>query len=82
MNLSAAEQTVMDRFAQKTHIAGGPRAGYVLRKQAVGSEQEPDFDLDGGIAALVDKGLLATSEGGEWVYLTPEGAAQLAGTAS
>jgi len=73
MDLSAAEQIVMDRFREKTHIAGGPRAGYVLRREAVAYAQEPGFDLDAALATLVEQGLLASSEGGEWIYLTESG---------
>ena len=77
MDLSVAEQTVMDRFQEKTRIAGGPKAGYVLRRAAVGYGQEPDFDLDTALAALVDREFLTSSEGGEWIYLTQEGADSL-----
>ena len=76
MDLSAAEQTVMERFALKTHIAGGAKAGYVLRRQALASGAESE--VDDGIASLVGRGLLAVGESGDFVYLTEAGAEALA----
>jgi len=75
MDLTDAEQTVMQRFAHKTHIAGGAKAGYVLRRQTILSGAETE--VEGGIAALVERGLLTVSDGGEFVYLTEDGAAAL-----
>ena len=77
MDLSVAEQIVMDRFQQKTRIAGGPKAGYVLRRAAVVYGQESDFDLDAALTGLMDRELLTSSEGGEWIYLTQSGAESL-----
>ncbi len=77
MDLTDAEQTVMERFADKTHIAGGAKAGYVLRRQAIASGLESD--VDSGIASLVERGLLTEAESGEYVYLTEAGVEALAG---
>lgn len=71
MDLTASEQSVMQRFAHKTHIAGGAKAGYVLRRQAIVADAETE--VDGGIAALVERGLLTVGESGEFVYLTEAG---------
>ena len=81
MDLTATEQTVMERFAYKTHIAGGAKAGYVLRRQAIAAAAETGAvaEVDSAIAALVGRGLLITSEGGEFVYLTEAGVESLAG---
>lgn len=73
MDLSTDELAVLRRFSEKTHLAGGPRLGYVLRKRAVGAGQDPDFDTDGTLAGLVEKGLLASSESGDFVFLTEQG---------
>ena len=77
MDLSATERALMDRFAQKTQIAGGASKGYVLRRQALAYERGADFDLEGGLAKLVERGLLTTSESGDFVYLTEQGADSL-----
>ena len=79
MDLSTVEQTVMERFSEKTHLAGGPRAGYVLRRQALAYGRDPDFDLDAGLRALVERGLLTTNESGDYVYLTEQGVEALTG---
>ena len=73
MDFSTDELTVLQRFSEKTHIAGGPRLGYVLRKTAVSAGQDPAFDADGALAGLVEKGLLASSENGDFVFLTEQG---------
>lgn len=77
MDLTTSEQDVMDRFAHKTHIAGGPKAGYVLRRQALVSSAEAE--VDGGIASLAERGLLTVGESGDFVYLTEAGVEALAG---
>ncbi len=77
MDLTATEQSVMERFAHKTHIAGGAKAGYVLRRQALASGAETE--VDSSIASLVGRGLLTINESGEFVYLTEAGAEALTG---
>lgn len=77
MDLSTTERALMDRFAQKTQIAGGASRGYVLRRQALAYDRGADFDLEGGLAKLVERGLLTTSESGDFVYLTEQGADSL-----
>lgn len=80
MELSAGEQAVMERFAHKSHSAGGPKPGYVLRRGAV--LQGVGEELEAGITALVERGLLTVSEGGEFVYLTEAGVETLAASAA
>lgn len=82
MNLTTAEQTVMERFAYKTYIAGGAKAGYVLRRQAIAAAAGAESEVDGALATLVGRGLLTASEGGEFVYLTAAGVSTLAGEAA
>lgn len=74
MELSAAEQTILDRYQEKTRIAGGPRKGYVLRRQAIRfGHQGPEEELERGLGSLVDKGLLAPSEDRRFYFLTEAG---------
>ncbi|MDH3402307.1 MAG: hypothetical protein OES32_05240 [Acidobacteriota bacterium] len=70
MDLSTDERAVLQRFAEKTRMAGGPRLGYVLRRRAVSAG---GLDVDGALASLVGKGLLAASESGDFVFLTQQG---------
>ena len=77
MDLSTDELAVMKRFREKTHIAGGPRLGYVLRRRAFSVHQATGFDADGALSGLVEKGLLAASESGDFVFLTEQGVAAL-----
>ncbi len=79
MDLSATERVLMDRFAEKTQSAGGARSGYVLRRRALAYDRGSDFDLAEGLAKLIERGLLASSESGDYVYLTQEGVDSLAG---
>ncbi len=74
MELTASEAAILERYLDKMHMAGGPRAGYLLRRRAIEAGVDPSLDLDAGLGGLVERGLLATSEGGELLYLTEEGA--------
>lgn len=78
MELSSAERVVMERFAEKTHMAGGARAGYMLRRDAVTYGRDPRLDIDGALRGLVERGLLAASDSGAFLYLTTAGAEALA----
>ena len=64
MELSAAERAVLQRYHEKTRIAGGPRTGYVLRQAAIryGEAGGSEAELTDGLDALVEKGLLSASE--------------------
>ena len=79
MSYSEAEAHVLSRFREKCRIAGGPKAGYVLRLRSI----EQGWDPGGGSAAeqglreLVDRGLLASNEAGDRFALTAEGVAVL-----
>lgn len=79
MDLTNVEQVILDRFYEKSRMAGGPRTGYMLRKQAVVclEGEHPGLDLEGGLASLVAKGLLLPSESGTLYYLSEAGAEAL-----
>lgn len=72
MDLSKPEHLVFERFHEKCRAAGGPRAGYMLRKRAI-VYRHPESDLEAALAALVEKELLKVNEGGELYYLTAAG---------
>ena len=80
MELSAAERAVLQRYHEKTRIAGGPRKGYVLRQAAIryGEAGDSEADLTEGLTTLVDKGLLSPSEDRRFFFLTELGAELLA----
>lgn len=79
MDLTTVEQVILDRFWEKSRMAGGPRTGYMLRKQAVLrlESDHPDLDFEVGLEALTDKGLLMRTEGGALYYLSEAGAERL-----
>jgi DNA-binding PadR family transcriptional regulator len=76
MELSAAERLILDRYHEKSRIAGGPRKGYVLRQRAIRyrEAEHPGLDLGAGLDELVEKGLLAASEDRRFYFLTEAGA--------
>lgn len=80
MDLSAAERAVLQRYHEKTRIAGGPRKGYVLRQEAIryGEAGGPAGDLSAGLDALMEKGLLSASEDRRFFFLTEAGIEALA----
>lgn len=80
MELSAAERVILQRYYEKTRIAGGPRKGYVLRQEAIryGESERPEGDLGAGLDSLVEKGLLSVSEDRRFYFLTESGVELLA----
>jgi hypothetical protein len=79
MTTDAAAEVILHRFHDKCHSAGGPRAGYVLRRKAILQVQgrHPDLDLESGLDALVEEGLLKVSEEGTFFFLTAAGVEKL-----
>jgi len=73
---SPVERLILERFRAKTHIAGGPKAGYVLRRHAIRypHPEIPDAAFDAAFDALLTRGLLAANEESSVVFLTEEGA--------
>ena len=80
MELSAAEKVVLQRYHEKTRIAGGPRNGFVLRQDAIRYAEagRGAGDLGTGLDSLVEKGLLSASEDRRFFFLTESGVALLA----
>ena len=80
MELSPAEKAVIERYHQKTRIAGGPRNGFVLRQDSIryGEAEQGAGDLGAGLDGLVEKGVLAASEDRRFFFLTEAGAELLA----
>lgn len=80
MDLTTVEQVIMERFYEKARMAGGPRTGYMLRKQAVTclAEDHPDLDFEAGLESLAGKGLVLPNEAGNLVYLSEAGSEALA----
>lgn len=76
MDLSATERAVLQRYHDKTRMAGGPRKGYVLRQAAIrcGAAAGDGDDLGAGLDALVEKGLLSASDDRCFYFLTEAGA--------
>ena len=81
MELSPAEQAVLERYHEKTRIAGGPRSGFVLRQDSIryAEADRGAGDLAAGLRGLVEKGVLAASEDRRFFFLTESGAELLAG---
>lgn len=79
MDLTQAEKVILDRFHDKCRIAGGLRVGYMLRERSIRyvEDDHPGLDFGGGLAALVDKGLLSHSEDRRFYYLTEAGVESL-----
>lgn len=75
MELSSAERAVLQRYHEKTRIAGGPRKGFVLRQDAIrhGESERRAGDLGVGLDALVERGLLSASEDRRFFFLTESG---------
>ena len=83
MSYSEAESLVLARFAEKSRIAGGPKAGYNLRKASIeyGGDARHRAAATEGLLSLVEKALLVSNESGDRYILTTEGAEVLAGSA-
>jgi len=79
MELSPAERVVLQRYHEKTRIAGGPRSGFVLRQAAIRYAETAHAagDLGVGLDSLVEKGLLSASEDRRFFFLTESGVALL-----
>ncbi len=79
MELTGAEKAIIDRYHEKTRIAGGPRKGYVLRQRAICYEAEDEDRCAAGLEGLVGKGLLRPSEDRRFYFLTEAGVELLNG---
>ena len=79
MDLSQSEAAIMAHYNEKTRIAGGVKAGYLLRLESIRRlrNEDPQLDVEGGLGALVEKDLLQPTETGDRYYLTEAGAEYL-----
>ena len=79
MDYTPAEKVILDRYADKCHLAGGPKTGYMMRKRSIVyfSEQHSEINLEQGLESLVDKGLVKPSDDAERYYLSEQGAEAL-----
>ena len=80
MELSPAERAVLQRYHEKTRIAGGPRPGFVLRQDAIRYDEAEAGagDLGAGLDGLEAKGVLSASEDRRFFFLTESGVELLA----
>lgn len=80
MTTKTAPEIILDRYREKCRMAGGPRAGFVLRRRALLyiQPEHSGLDLEAGIAALEDQGLLKANESGSFLFLTQAGVDVLA----
>lgn len=77
MGLSQVEQTVLARFKERCHRAGGVQIGYGMRAQAIRLAQPRGTDVDSALNAMVEKGWLKANAAGTWYFLTADGAEQV-----
>jgi len=77
----SAQKIILDRYAEKCRLAGGPRVGYVMRRRAIlyVAEDSKSLDLEAGLAELVECGLVKPSESGNFYFLTAAGAEKIGG---
>lgn len=79
--MSSAADHILERFAEKCRIAGGPKAGYMLRKESIqyGLDEQGTAATDEALAALVERGVLTPNEAGDRYFLTEAGVDELGG---
>ena len=75
MTEANCESFILNRFFEKCRIAGGPKAGYVLRKAAInyGIEPERESEFEICLAGLVKQGVLFSNEASTLFFLTAKG---------
>ncbi len=75
MTETNCESWILNRFFEKCRIAGGPKAGYVLRKAAInyGIDQSRESEFDECLTGLVDQGVLMSNETSTLFFLTSKG---------
>ncbi len=83
MSSARAEEIVLQRFADKCRIAGGPKTGYMLRKESIqyGLDDELAAATEEALRDLVERGLLAPNESADRYFLTESGVEALGSTA-
>ena len=73
MSFSESERTILARYYDKTRLAGGAKAGYLLRADVLKADGGGEV-VEAGLVALAEKGLLQRTEAGDRYMLTEEGA--------
>ena len=78
--MTTADRVILERYRDKCHLAGGVRAGYVLRRRAIllAGEDHPDLDLEAGLDSLVEQELLKANDDGSFFFLTATGVEKIA----
>ena len=76
MSFSAQEGAVLQRYQEKTRVAGGAVAGYVMRTAVLGGDTA---GVEQALESLAGKGLLQRTEAGDRYLLTEEGAEVVSG---
>lgn len=77
MEPSKAEQTVLARYKERGHRAGGVQAGFGMRAQAIRYMAPEGADIDRALQGMVEKGWLKPNAAGTWYFLTEAGAEQV-----
>jgi DNA-binding IclR family transcriptional regulator len=78
MDLSQAEQAVLERYKERCHRAGGVQAGFGMRAKAIRySAPESAAEIDRALQGMVEKGWLKPNAAGTWYFLTAAGAEQV-----
>jgi hypothetical protein len=74
MELSKAEQVVLARFNERGQRAGGVKAGFGMRAQAIRYvAPEAAADIDRALQGMVEKGWVKPNAAGTWFFLTETG---------
>lgn len=83
MSSSEATDRILERFAEKCRIAGGPKPGYMLRKASIqyGLDDDATAASEAALEALVARGVLTPNETADRYFLTEAGAELLSGSA-
>jgi hypothetical protein len=74
MSFSESERAILASYHDKTRLAGGANAGYLLRVGALATLLGGTAHVESGLAQLADKGLVQPTEAGDRYYLTEAGA--------
>jgi predicted transcriptional regulator len=75
MTDAGCESLILNRFFEKCRIAGGAKAGYVLRKTSIayGIDPSRESEVERSLEMLVERGVLASNETSSLYFLTAKG---------
>jgi hypothetical protein len=74
MSFSESERSILNCYHDKTRLAGGANAGYLLRVSALQAQLGASANVESGLEELVGRGLVQVTEAGDRYYLTEAGA--------